>query len=325
MSDLASVLARLRTDGPDSPAARLAALVVEDVLSRPVEALVEPAAWAEGVRDALRALTASDAAEAVIVARAELAATELAAEKRAFLQIVPASLRAGAKALAEVPMTPRRDAVMKLLDRDPLKQLLRAQIVATLIDFGRKAASPVADNPIARGLGGISKLVASKPSALGRVASAVSGEVERQVEKRATDFADTAVAEVLDGIADHVSDPARVKEQAAVRASLVDGLLESTGADLAELVRGHAPAQVAAARKALAAWVAEPAFLSDVQSAIAKAIEKEAKRPLGDVLADLALRDVVKAHAVKRVEKGVRDLVAGEAFGQWLGDLLGAP
>jgi hypothetical protein len=352
MADSAAILARLRSTAPDGPLARLARLLVDDALARPVADLVDAKAVAAAARAVLAAATASDATEKFVTARAEQVladvdsvksavsasdATEkfvtaraeqvladVDSVKSAVSTLVPTALRDGARALAALPMTPKHDAVMRILDRDPLKQLLRGQIVDTLVQFGRRAASPVADNPIAKGLGGLGKLAGGLASAspLGRVASAVSGEVERQVEKRASDFADTAVAGVLEGIATQASDPARAKEQAALRVAILDGLLELAGSDYAELGRGHVPAQVAVVRKQLAAWSADAAFLADVERAVAQAVSLEAGRTLGELLTDLAVRDVVAEHAQAIVERELRRFVGGDAFAGWLTDLV---
>ena len=233
------MLARLRAPGAHSHAAKLAAILVDDGLARRIDALVDPKVLAAAARDALRAMTASDAAEAHVPARAKEIVAELAAQTRSVASIVPAALADGARAIVAVAMTPRHDAIMGLLDREPVKNLLRAQVVETLVAFGRRAASPVSDNAIARGIGGFSKLVASRPSALGRMASAVSGEVEKQVEKRANDFADTAVAGVLESIAEQASDPARAKDQAAMRTALLDGLLELAPSEIAATAAGQ--------------------------------------------------------------------------------------
>jgi hypothetical protein len=321
------VLARLRSTGPGSFAERLAQLAVRDALARPVRELVDPKVVAQAARDLIVAVTSSDAAATEVTRRATQLTSELAKETRAVGEIAPKALRDGARALAEVPATPSHDVVMRLLDRDPLKRVLRAQIVDTLVAFGRRAASPVADNAIARGIGGFSKLVAkgataSGTGALGRMASAVSSEMEKQVEKRATDFADTALAGVLEGIAEQVSDPSRAKEQAAIRAALVDGLFDLTGADLAALARGHEAARVAAARTALAAWVASPTFASDVEAAVAKLIEPDLARPLRDVVGDFAMLEPVERHAVAVAGDAISRLFAGEAFAAWMRDLL---
>ena len=196
MTDVATLLAKLRDPAADGAGTRLAEVLVADAMERTIGELVDVRFAAAALKDAVRAFAASDAAEARVARAMADGEKVLAAQKRPVGAAVPAALKKGARELAAVPQTPSRDVVFRLLDREPVKKLLRAQVIDTLVAFGRKAASPVADNPLARGLGGLGKLAmgqASKQGAFGALASAVSGEVERQVEKRATDFADTAV------------------------------------------------------------------------------------------------------------------------------------
>jgi hypothetical protein len=322
MPDSSEILARLRSPGQTR---RLASLVVDDILGRALGDLVDRQRLVATVGEALRALTASDAAALGIARQLEEATAALAVEQRPLSAIAAKPLGDGMRALALLPMTPGRDVVLKLLDREPLRRLLRVQVLRTLVDFGRRAASPALDSPIGRGLGGISKMafgqLASRSSSLGRVASAVSNEVERQVEKRAAEFADTAVSGILEGIADQASDPSLADEQAAVRAALVDGLLELTGAEVAALGRGQAGAQVGAVRTALRAWVESPPFATEADAAVRIAVGREASRPLGELLADLDLRDIVTEHARVAVERAVAHVVSGDAFAEWLAEL----
>jgi hypothetical protein len=326
MADANAVLAKLRDLSPEGAAARLAGLIVEDALGRTLGEVLDVKFAAGAAREVLRAFAASDAAAARVTDWIEEWERTLAAEKRPIGALVPASLKTGAHDFAALPVTPPADVIEKLLDREPLKKLLRAQVVDTLIAFGRKAASPVADSPIARGLGGLSKFAlgpSSKPSALGAIANAVSGEVERQVEKRASDFADTAVKGILDGISAQLSDPARAKDQAAMRLALLDGFLELTGAEVVQLGHGPVAARVAVGRKALAAWVEDASFEADAEALVNAVAGKDLARTLGEILADLGVKEVVTAKAKEAVARRIAVLVGGDAFAAWLDDLLG--
>ncbi len=327
MTDPNEILGRMRQRDPEGPIGRLAALVVDDVLARTVGELVDVEAISAHIVAGVVAFVGSDAAAGRVVDRVEGVFEKLDAEKRALRAIVPAALPAGAAAFARLPTTPSREALLKVLDREPLKALLRAQVVDALAAFGRRAASPVADSTIARGLGGISKLalggaLASGRNPFARVATAVSGEVERQVEKRATEFADTAVMGILSGIVDQVTDPGRRDDQAALRTAIVDGLFDLTGEDLAGLARGDVTAQVAVVRSALHSWSADPAFLDQVRAAVSAVVAPDLGRTLGDLLDDLALRATIRSLAVTRVQQVLEHLVSGPAFEAWLTDLL---
>jgi hypothetical protein len=328
MIDSNEALARLRDARPDGPAARLAALLVDDVLGRTLRELVDPALVVGALCDGIRAITASDEAAAHVTRELERATRELAAQPGPVGAHIPQALKDGMRELAQLGAEPHREAVLTLLDRDPLRALLRAQVIDTLVAFGKKATSPVADSAIARGLGGLSKRafgqIASRPSPLGSLANAVSGEVERQMEKRATDFADTAVDGILAGIAAQVSDPARAAEQAAVRLALLDGFLELTGSELADLTRSNVGERVAVVRKAFAAWAADPAFPEHVEAVIAKILARDGDRTVRDLLADVALADSVAEHARIAVRRRIDAIVATDAFAAWLRDLLTA-
>jgi hypothetical protein len=323
MPTSAELLARLRDPSDEGAAARLAALLVDDALTQPLRQLVDPPLLVGALRDSLRACASSDAAAAHIVQRVETGRALLATSDRAVGELLPAALVQGARRFAQLPLHTRREAVLKLLDRQSFRQAIRGQLAQTLADFGRRAASPVSDNALARGLGGLGKLAGqiARPSPLGAIASAVSGEVERQVEKRASEFADTAVAGVLAGIAEQASDPARATQQAELRLELLEGVLALTGADLGELARGSVDAQVAVVREALAAWVASESFDHDVELPLQALLAIEGERSLGALLDDLALREPMALHGRRFVRTALARLVGGDAFVAWLDEL----
>jgi hypothetical protein len=324
MAHSSQILVRLRAQGGSS--VKLAALVVQDLLERPLEEVVDAHLLAHTLGDALVALTASDSAAQRVIERIQRANAALSLERRPVGSLVSPALVEGLRDLARLPTTASPDTLFKLLDRPPIRRMLRAQVIETLAVFGRRAASPVADSSLARGLGGISKRalgqIASGPGALSRVASAVSGEVERQVEKRATEFADTAVAGILAGIANQAGDAARLEDQAAIRIAIIDGLLEMGWTDLAGLAPGHPSSQVGTVRSALAQWARQPDFGGSLANAIHAVMREDVRRPIGDVLEDFALRDSVARHATEWVALAIAHLVGGAAFESWLSELL---
>ncbi len=326
MADFDDLLARLRDPSPGGHAARLAALLVDDALGRPLRELVDAAHLAATARDAILAMTASDAAAEHVANALELRANDLAAHEGPLGAEAPPALTAGARALLELPMAPARDAVLRLIDREPVRKLLRAQVIDTLVAFGRKAASPVSDSSLARGIGGLSKLafgqLSSRPNPLGSIATAVSNEVEKQVERRAAEFADTAVTGILEGMAAQISDPSRAADQAAVRVALLEGALEITGAELAALARPALRDQVDVARHALASWAGDATFVADVEAAVEKQLAHEGDRTLGELLGDLAIRDVVVTRGRAVVLAAITRVAAGAPFATWLRDLL---
>jgi hypothetical protein len=324
MTTAEELLVRLRDPSDVAPAARLARILVQDVLGRPLHALADPARATAALREGILAVTASDASARRIAADLERLRARVGAHSGSLGSSVPGPLREALREIVQLPLVARRDAVLRVLDRPTLRQIVRAQLVETLVDFGRKAASPVTDTAIGRGLGGLGKLAGqlARPSPLGAIASAVSGGVERQVEKRAADFADTAVTGVVASVADQMSDPTRAAQQAALRLDLTEGLLSLTGADMAELARGSVERQVSIVRGALAAWAHDPTFATVVEGALRDVVTWEGDRPLGDTLGDIGIRDLVAAYAEAFVRAALGRLVAGDAFAAWLRDAM---
>jgi hypothetical protein len=60
-----------------------------------------------------------------------------------------------------------------------------------------------------------------------------------------------------------------------------------------------------------------------VEALVSAVLAKDAARPLGDVLAELGLKDVVSAQAKEVVGRRIAAVVGGDAFAEWLGSLLG--
>jgi hypothetical protein len=299
---MSALLDRLR-----APAAleRLAGLLVDDALARPLGELFDPPRLAE----ALRAIATSESAERRVAAWLARAARDLGAETRTLAQLLPAPLAAAAREIVELPLTPRRATVEKLLDHPPVRRLLRGQVLAMLVDFARRAAAPFTDNRLARGLR------AFTPRA---VADAVSGETER----RAADFADTAVAEVLGGLAADLADPTRAREQSEVRGAVFQGALATMPAELVAPLAGNLDRAASIACRALAAWTSSPRFEEELAALARFLVAEDAARPLGDLLADLGVRELAAVRARELVAARLGAVAGGDAFARWLDELL---
>jgi hypothetical protein len=80
--------------------------------------------------------------------------------------------------------------------------------------------------------------------------------------------------------------------------------------------------RVAVARKALAAWSAEATFETELEALANAVLAKEIGRPLGDVLAELGLKDVARTKATELVRRRIASFVAGDAFAEWVAGVL---
>lgn len=281
------LLERLRAGAP-----RLAELLVDDALATPATDLIEPTrAFIDSAAQVL-----SETTLAALLSR--LPASRLSSA-------LPAGVLASARRVAELDWRLPRELTMRVLGRGPVRRLLREQVLRTLVDFARRATAGLTENIVARGISKIAFGTRSRPTPLGALAEG---------------FADTAVDEVIEGIAAELADPTRAREQAAIRKAVLDALLEETGPELAALAAPQLSPLLTTARAALADW--KPTFVADVTAALERLFAGEARRPLGELLADLGLREVVVAHALPLVRRRLDEFMGKPAFARWLADTL---
>lgn len=156
--------------------------------------------------------------------------------------------------------------VLSLLARPPLRRLQRELMLATLIDYSRKVRTQVGEVSQSRGgmLGRLAtEAVKKSTSAIGSLApgvtAAVSDELERQFRTRASEFADSAVDDLAQRMAQILTDPTRQAEQRELALSILDYVLDlplSTLRD--ELTRIDPLAVAAEVRKGLHAFLSRP-------------------------------------------------------------------
>jgi hypothetical protein len=220
---------------------------------------------------------------------------------------------------------PDRTLVLTIIDRGPIRQLVREILLEAVLDFARKASAPMAG--MAKGLGALARFagetVRSRSGGLGSLVGAVGGEVERQLEKRAVEFVDATLAGVFGQLADAFADPRRAAEAAELRVALFDGVLELTSAQLSrELVNADIPGGAEVLRAGLARWLAAPQAEAQLGALAARATGVLTKQTTGELLAELGLREVVRAAAQEYAVAGLRQLVGTPAFERWLTTLV---
>ncbi len=154
---------------------------------------------------------------------------------------------------------------------------------------------------------------------VGGVATAVGGEVERQLERRVPEFVDSGLSQLLQRFVDLLSDPARAVEQAEVRLALLEGLWDLRGSDFAaELSRLDEDAAAAVLRKSLGAWLSRDEAEEQVAGWFDGALAIYGDRDVRSVLAELDLADVFEQQAVPIAHQAALRLFATEAFEEWL-------
>lgn len=318
--DATNLIAKLQGDAAQS----LAALSVEQVLGKPVEALVPEALARETVRKGLEAWLKSDTAMVVLERIVEAVVNELQREKRSLKEVLSADVRRAAHELLRRPFSPDRRLVLTIIDREPMREVVRALLLDTVLEFGRKASAPVAG--MARGLGSLAKFagetVKSRSGGLGSLVGAVSGEVERQVEKRAVEFVDAALGGVFAQLADIISDPRRADQAAELRIAAFDGVLELTATQLArELMNLDITGGAKVLRGGLEKWLAAAESEKHLEQLAKFVLTPDAKRPARDVLQEIGLLDVTRDVATRQLAAHIQSIAASPEFASWLSAL----
>ncbi len=319
------LLARL--NDPDGPLGGLIDLLVDDLLARALGEVLDPERVAEMLAGATRDWLGSEHGEARLLTAWSELVDRIEAEGRPLREVVPAEVRQAAERLAAQPYHPDRDALLALLDREPVRKLLREILQNTLVDFGKRVAAPVSGAKIGKGLtgalGGFGARAKQRAGVFGALAEealgAVGGELERQVERKAAEFADTAMSSVLQRIVYLLSDPSRAEDQAAVREALLQGTWDWTGAmAAAELRRGDPEAVAAVVREALTAWTGRDDFQDTLRGWLETLLEEQGHLTLRDFLADLDLLDTITQNSHELLLQRARDFVATDPFAAWL-------
>ncbi len=287
----ARLLARLR-DG--SAATGLVDRWVVDLLARPVADLIPPTQVASLAARLLASAAASDAFSRRVEKQVEEGLASAERDPSRLQESLPPEALRALRELTARPYSPDRTLVLAVLNREPVRRLIRALLVDVLVEFGRKIAalvSPVTGSRVGRGLGALAAAVGSG------VVGAVSSELERQVEKRAAEFADLGISRVLQHLADLASDPSLAKDQAEFRSALLEGVLELRRSDLAREARSQDPnAVVRLVGEAVRDHWARPESRASLESGLRRLIPgDDSHRTLGAVLDEIGLRPEVEA------------------------------
>jgi len=273
-------------------AALLAKRWTEDLFARPVGELVDAKAAARTVHESLTAVAESESAQKHLLARVEEVAARYEKEKRPLRDLMAPAFPAAALRLARRPHQPHRQLVLRVLDREPVRQLIRMLLLEALVDFGRRISAPISSSRVGKGLGALGSLAGAVGAG---VLGAVGGELEKQVEKRAAEFADGALSKVLSRIVDLVTDPRHGSEQAELRATIAEGLLEVPAQELvAELRKMNPETLVAELRRATREFAAWPQARAELERELEFALAPHAKVKLGDLLDELGIRTPVE-------------------------------
>lgn len=325
------MLARLRTEGSNGPLARLVELLVEETFSLSVEVALPTQKVALQLKRGLEAwVSSSDALPTLERAVKELEGA-LKADRRALRALLPAELREGAGKLVARSYSPSEPVVRKLLEPEPVRELIRELTLEVLVDFGRKLRAPVTESRVAKGLTGLAKLAAeqamNRSGALGALAggmvTAVSDEVERQVERRAGEFVDAALEGIVSRLAQELSSSGRAGRRSALASAMFDGLLELRVDQVGgELVRFDVPARAHVLRETLGHWLTSPQALGELENAIHALTGPVQSKKVRELLEEHGLLEPARELLTELLNARLRAVVGSEAFEKWLTELF---
>lgn len=308
----AAALERLRNGGTD----RLADLLLDDILNRPVSELVDPT-WLSRQLTAL-ARTAARDKKLEDLFRARL--NELRKQVPRGHLPIPDSVRKPLDQVVGRPYRPDRLIVGRILDHDTVRVLLKSTFQDMLVGFARKL-KPVLPSKPPGGLplGRLSKLSET-------VMGAVGQELEAHVEERAREFMEAGVQRLVHAIADHVCDARYTREYGEWRVYALDVLLSTDMRVLAGELEKLDPDALVSTGVAMVRGIVERPELEGEITGLVKAALKEAgeDQSIRGMLFELgpelfeqgltAMRDLFRARA--------RAVVETPAFGVWWAEII---
>ncbi len=314
-ADVDGILERLR--GEPERVEALVALAMDDLLSRPLPELVDPAWLSERLAEGLRASASDARTEAWIRQRIDAARGQLEGQTRRPREALPEEIVAAARDLLRRPYVPEEDLVGRLLDHRAVGNLLREVLQTALLDFAARMRPPAPPRAAARGR--LSKLVGVAQE----VAGVVGQGVERQLEGKVRAFVDGAIASSVSRMVKHLCSPDRAEELAEWRSDALDVLLDvPVDRWLLELDKLD-PEGLVTDLAALLRAVAESEGLAEqIRIALEAALDGAGGRSARDFLEGSGLEEGWRPHLEALVVERVRAVVAAPAFAEWLEDLM---
>jgi len=315
VSQAPALLARLR-DEPRYVAA-LAALLVDELLSAPARRFVEPARLTPLIVAGLQASAAAPDRVEWLERRLRAALGRLRPRPTPVRARLPAELLPLLRTVARRPHTPGRALMRAIVDQATVRELSRAILHTTLLDFAKKIGSIFPDTSKIPGAG-----VTSKLFGVARGVVSVVG-LDASVEERVRSFVDGAVGRVIDMIVDRVSDPQHAREAAAFRADVLTSLLELPEsvphAELSKLDPAVVAADLHAALVAVAGWDRLPA---EIEAVLREVTDELGEATVGELLAGSGEVEAWRGAVEAELRYHLGHALGGARFAGWLEHLL---
>ena len=317
MTASARILARLR----DEPAHldSLVTLGLDHVLDRPLGELVDAAWLAKAVTDGVRSSARSPEFEGWIAERVEQGLARIDRLDGALGDKIPMTLLGPLEQALGRPYQPDRELVRALLDHPSTRSILREILQANILEFGKRMRAMVPDAGKLPGGGLVSKFAGVAKG----VASAVGGELERQLEPKVKSFVDDILGVAVDMMIDRVSSEEFAPDFSKWRIDVLHALLAQPVDRLVAERHKYPPkdfaADVAAILKALAAW---RGLAEEIEAIVAELIGEHGHESARQFLDGSGLEQAWRPQLQQGLVDQARELVATPGFEGWLAALV---
>ena len=315
--DAKHILDRLRTR--PEPLEQLVSLGLDHLLERPLAQLIDPAWLAGAVAEGVRASAQSEDFERWVAARVEQALARADGLGGALAERVPVTVLGPLEQALQRPYQPDRELTRAVLDHPSTRSILREILQANILEFGKRMRSMMPD---AKKLPGAN--LASRLAGVAKgVATAVGSELEKQLEPRVKVFVEDILGVAVDMMVERVSSEAFAPEFARWRIDVLHAFLNQP-IDRLVAERHKYPAEdfaadAAAILRALAAW---RGLGQQVEATLEELIRELGDQSARAFLDGSGLEQAWRPALERTLVDQARDLVATEAFADWLEQLV---
>jgi hypothetical protein len=317
MSDSERILARLR-DEPE----RLEALVelgLEHGLERPLAELVDPAWLVTTLADGIRGCARAPEFEAWVAERVEQGLRRADRVEGTLGDKLPVTLLGPLERALGREYQPNRELVRALIDHPSTRSILREILQANILEFGKRMRAMVPDAGKLPGAGLASRLAGVAKG----VATAVGGELEKQLEPRVKSYVDDALGVAVDMLVDRVSSEEFAPDSARWRIDVLHALLGQPVERLVAERHKYPPhdlaADVAGLLRALAAWRGLDGKIEEI---VGELMAEHGQVSAREFLDGSGLEQVWRPPLEQALVEQARELVAGAGFAAWLTKLV---
>jgi len=313
----ARILAKLRDD--PNQLDELVTLALDHLLERPLAELVDGEWLAEAITEGIRSSARAPTFERWVADRVEYGMTRADRLDGALGDRIPMTLLGPLERALGRPYQPDRELVRALIDHPSTRSILREILQANLLEFGKRMRAMVPDAGKLPGAGFASKLAGVAKG----VASAVGGELERQLEPKVKSFVDDILGVTVDMMIDRVSSKEFAPEFSSLRIDVLHAML---GQPIDRLVaeRHKYPAtdfaaDVTAILRALASWRGLGDQIAAGVDALMNAHGHESAR---QVLEGSGLEQAWRPQIQAALVGELHEFVAGPEFVGWFTKLI---